>query len=405
MKLGIGAQLCSPAPSYRNAGISRHIRGPVHAIGRIEGSSEKQHMRVFINARFLTQSITGVQRYAVELIKALDRLIDSGEVDSSRYSFTLLSPRDRKSDLGLVHIPLKQVGCLRGHLWEQFELPLYTRGRDLLSLCNAAPLFKRNQVVTIHDAAVFAVPGTYPIAFRAWYQVLLQRLCRTSAGIITDSAFSKSELIKYCRPDPTRVHVIYLGKEHVFSADSDESILEKHGLGTRPFVLAVSSMTFNKNFRSIVRAIELLGRDCFDTAIVGGVNPRVFTQSNLPLSDTVKHLGYVTDGELRALYEHAACFIFPSFYEGFGLPPLEAMACGCPVITSNAASLPEVCGDAALYCDPYSPEDIAAKIALLMSDEALRDSLHKKGLARARQFTWEQTARQTLEVYREALAP
>lgn len=115
-------------------------------------------------------------------------------------------------------------------------------------------------------------------------------------------------------------------------------------------------------------------------------------------------MGYVSDAELRALYEHAACFVYPSFYEGFGLPPLEAMACGCPVIVSNAASLPEVCGDAALYCNPCSPEDIAEKISLLMADPRLREDLRQKGLERAKQFTWEKCARETFAIIEKVLA-
>lgn len=359
---------------------------------------------VSINARFTGQPVTGVQRYAFELVRALDRLIDAGEIDKDKLSFRLIGPKNAKHDPSLRHIPLKRVGRLSGHLWEQLELPLYTRNSLLLSLCNAAPLSKRNQVVTIHDASVFATPQTYPVAFRVWYQLLLRGIGRSAKRIITDSNFSRSEIVRYCNVDEKKVHVIHLGKEHILDVPADESVIEKHDLRKKPFILAVSSQTPNKNFRSIVRAIELLGDDGFDVAIAGGVNPRVFTRSNLSLPDNVKHLGYVSDAELRALYEHAACFIFPSFYEGFGLPPLEAMACGCPVITSNAASLPEVCGDAALYCDPYSPEDIAAKIVLAVGDTALQRDLRRKGLERVKLFTWENTARQTLQAYHEALA-
>ena len=361
-------------------------------------------MQVFFNSRFLTQSVTGVQRYAMELIKALDKLIDVGEIDRGKFSFVLIGPKNTKHDPDLKHIPLRRVGRLRGHLWEQLELPLYSRNSLLVSLCNAAPLFKHSQVVTIHDASVFATPQTYPWAFRTWYRVLLRGICKSASRIITVSDFSRSELVRYCNVDVKKVRVVYSGKEHILDVPADESVIKKHDLGKKPFILAVSSVTPNKNFRSIVRAVELLGDDGFDVAIAGGVNPRVFTRSNLSLPDTVKHLGYVSDAELRALYQHAACFIFPSFYEGFGLPPLEAMACGCPVIVSNAASLPEVCGDAVLYCDPYSPEDIAAKITLLMGDEALRNGLRHKGLARAREFSWERTARLTLQAYHEALA-
>lgn len=360
-------------------------------------------MKIYINARFLTQSITGVQRYAVELIKALDALIDEGKIDSKRYSFCLLAPRDVKYELKLKHIPLRRVGYLGGHLWEQIELPFYARGGLLMSLCNASPLFKSKQIVTIHDAAVFEMPKSYSAAFRTWYKILLPCLAKVGRKIITVSEFSKKELVRYLNVDESKIEVIYLGKEHLLSIDSDEAILKRNGIGDKPFVLAVSSMSYNKNFQSVVRAIELLGKVDFDIVIVGGINPKVFGQSEIPLPASVKYLGYVTDAELKALYMKAGCFIYPSFYEGFGLPPLEAMSCGCPVIVSNTASLPEVCGDAALYCDPHSPEDIADKVRLVMNDEVLRETLRHKGLERTKRFSWERCALETFDVIEKVL--
>lgn len=359
--------------------------------------------KYILNGRFLTQSTTGVQRYAVDLVKALDMLIDCGLIDSNHYSFCLLSPKNVRYDLNLKHIPLRQVGHFKGHFWEQIELPLYAHDGFLINLCNTAPLLKFNQVVTIHDASVYGFPQAYSIAFRIWYKLLFKWLGATSRKIVTDSAFSKEELAKYCGIKKDKMHVVYLGKEHILAVRPDDSILRRHDLMSKRFVLAVSSMNPNKNFKSIVQAMELLGSMRFDTVIAGGTNPNVFSRSDVSLSDNVRHVGYVSDGELRALYEHASCFVYPSFYEGFGLPPLEAMACGCPVLVSQAASLPEVCGDAALYCDPHDPEDIAEKIRLLMSDEALRAELRQKGLERAMQFTWDKCAKETMAVIREAL--
>ena len=352
-------------------------------------------MKIQINARFLTQPVTGVQRYAVHLVKALDDLLDRGLIDPKRFLFVLLAPREIRYALPLKHIPLKRVGHLSGHLWEQFELPFYARGGLLLNLCNAAPLFKRNQIVTIHDASVFATPNAYSYFFRTWYKILLTVLGKTARKIMTDSSFSKTELIRYAGMDDRKIEVIALGAEHVFSTNTDETILKRHEIGRKPFVLAVGSMNPNKNFDGIVRAIERLGDAPFDIVIAGGVNPRVFGSARPVLPAAVKHLGYVNDGELRTLYEHASCFVYPSLYEGFGLPPLEAMACGCPVIVSRSASLPEVCGDAAVYCDPDDPKDIAEKITMLMNDSTLREKLRGKGMERARQFRWDRCARET----------
>lgn len=361
---------------------------------------------IYINARFLTQPVTGVQRYARELVRALDRLIGQGEIDGSKYKFQLLAPnRGNLQDPGLQHIPLKRVGRLGGHAWEQFELPFYTKGKFLLSLCNTAPLLKHCQAVTIHDSAVFAFPHAYSLLFRLWYRILYKGLTRRAMEIITVSSFSEDELRKYFRLDTGKLRVIYEGAEHILNSASDTGILRKHGLLDRQFVLAVSSMNPSKNFRAFIEAASRLGDKGPEIVIAGGFNPRIFRSPESPLTERVRHVGYVNDGELRALYEHAACFVFPSLYEGFGLPPVEAMACGCPVVAARAASMPEIYGDAALYCNPHDPGDIAEKIRTLLEDPSLREDLRQKGPARARQFTWINCARETFRVLEAAIGP
>jgi glycosyltransferase involved in cell wall biosynthesis len=361
--------------------------------------------KIYINGRFLTQSVTGVQRYAIELINALDLLIEDQVIECKKYSFCLLAPSNIKNNnFNIKNIPVKQVGYLKGHLWEQIELPYYSQDGLLINLCNAAPLVKNNQLVTIHDAAVFSFPQAYSFAFRTWYIILLTGLGKRARTVITDSLFSKKELVHYSGVAQEKVQVIYLGKEHVFSCKTDEILLKKHNLINKQFILAVSSMNPNKNFESIIKAIQLLDNENIDIVIAGGTNPTVFSKKDENLPECVKHVGYVSDEELRALYEHATCFIYPSFYEGFGLPPLEAMACGCPVIVSDAASLPEVCGDAALYCDPYSPKDIADKISLMLNDRSLREQLMQKGLERSKLFTWKKCAKEVLKIIEEVLA-
>lgn len=360
-------------------------------------------MKIYINARFLTQSTTGVQRYARGLVKALDRLIGRGEIARSEYDFELLAPREAYDDLYLRHIPLRRVGYLSGHAWEQLELPFYARNGLLLNLCNTGPLLKKRQVATIHDAAVSAAPQGYSLAFRFWYNILLAALGLRAARVITVSAFSKKELVRHFLIKEKKIRVAYPGAEHILAHEPDDFIIDRYRLIYRPFVLVVGSMNPNKNFRAVVRAFELMDDAKFNIIIAGGVNPEVFASTGEPLPAFVRHIGYVTDGELRALYENAACFVFPSLYEGFGLPPLEAMACGCPVVVSGAASLPEVCGEAAVYCNPHKSADIARKIHMIMHYPKLREDLRQKGLKRARHFTWEKTARKTLAVIKEIL--
>ena len=358
---------------------------------------DRKKTEVLINARFLTQTTTGVQRYAIEIVKALDKLIGDGHPATRGHSFTLLSPQDVRQELGLKNIPVKRVGRFGGHLWEQLELPYYARHGLLLSLCNAAPLAKRNQIVAIHDAAVFVNPKNFSLPFRGWYKVLLTALGKVARRIITVSAFSKKELIRHCGIDESKLFVTYEGGEHALAAVPQDGVLRRWGIDGRRYVLAVSSVSPNKNFSAVVRAVELLGETDFKVVIAGGTNHKVFGGSESPLPDSVIRVGYVSDGALRSLYEHAACFVYPSLYEGFGLPPLEAMNCGCPVVVSEMASMPEVCDDAALYCDPHDPKDISDKIRHLMENEDLRTRLRQKGAPRAELFSWERSARATLD--------
>ena len=361
-------------------------------------------MRVFINGRFLTQTTTGVQRYARELVRTFDELAESHDPHVQNLSFELLAPNGPLEPVPTRHIPLKQVGRLSGHAWEQLELPLFARGSFLLNLCNTAPVSRTRQMVTIHDAAVYAAPQAYSKTFRTLYKTLLPTLSRTAQRMVTVSEFSKRELVRYCHASEDKITVIYPGKEHVFASEADIHVFAKHGFGSKPFLLVVSSLNPSKNFAGLVRALEHLKNPAFDVVIAGGANPAVFGGGAGSFPKSVTYLGYVSEGEKRALYERATGFVHPAFYEGFGLPPLEAMACGTPVIVSHAASLPEVCGDAALYCDPHSPRDIADKIERLMSDEALREDLKQKGLARAKTFSWDTCARETLAVLEQVLA-
>jgi glycosyltransferase involved in cell wall biosynthesis len=360
-------------------------------------------MIIYINARFLTRSVTGIERYCTELLKNLDSLIDSAAIDSKQFSFVMLAPKNIKHELNFKHIPLKCVGSLTGHLWEQLELPFYTRDGLLFSPSNAAPIFKCLQVVTIHDASFFARPQTYSFAFSSWYKFIIPLVGKVAKKIITVSSFSRKELVHYCKIKADKIKVVWNGKEQILVQSTDESFLTKNNIVPKRFVLAVSSPNPNKNFSAIIKAIKLLPEMGLEIVIVGDLLPKVYANSQVSFPNDVKYVSRVSDAELRALYEHAACFIYPSFYEGFGLPPLEAMACGCPVIVSNTSSLPEVCGDAALYCDPFSPEDIAVQVKKLVSNTALQSELKQKGLERAQQFSWEKCAWETFSTIKEVL--
>lgn len=358
-------------------------------------------MKIYINGRFLSQRLTGVQRYAEELLKALNLLLEKDKTYS--LSFEILAPRNIARRLSLSAIPLRLVGRLKGHLWEELELPFYARESLLFNPCGVMPYFHQNQAITLHDAVVFAFPSHFPFAFRNARRVNQKFAARFARRIITDSFFSKQELIRLCGAKDEKVSVVYLGSEHILAEPADSSILAAHGLLGRPFVLSVSTLNRYKNFSAVSRVAALLKKSgqSAEVIAVGGVNTRVFGKSNWGDLSSVRHIGSPSTPQLRALYESAACFVFPSFYEGFGLPPLEAMACGCPVVASNVAAIPEVLGDAALYFDPSNDRDIFEKVRRVLEDPQLRKEMREKGLSRARKWTWEKCAKETFEIFKE----
>lgn len=341
--------------------------------------------QVTVNGRFLTRHPTGVDRFAAEILKAW--LPKYGKARAAG----IVAP-----STGPLHVPLglaepRTRGRFRGHLWEQVELPRYCKDDVLINLCNTGPILRKRQLVVLHDAAVMANPAGYSFAFRNGYRALFSGLMRRSTVVASVSQFSATELMRYIGGRAANIEVIYESGEHVLRVASDPKVLDRLGLVGQQYVLAVGSRTRNKNFGGIIKAAETLVDLGIKIVAAGGVNSRVFAGVELR-SDNLVLAGYVTDGELRALYENAQCFVFPSFYEGFGLPPLEAMHCGCPVIVSRRAAMPEVCGEAAVYCDPDDPVDIVNSVRRVLTSETLRSELREAGLKRASSFTWDGAA-------------
>ncbi|RFU46022.1 glycosyltransferase family 1 protein [Paraburkholderia sp. DHOC27] len=354
-----------------------------------------------INGKFASQRITGVQRVGYELATAFQRLFPEDA------DLPLLVPGDARADVPLPKA--KSVfGWLKGSLWEQLALPFAAGGRTLLSLCNMGPLFARRQVVMMHDVAVYDLPENYSWKFRLWYRVAFSVLKRSASHIVTVSEFSKKRIMARLGIDASRISVVLNGVDHFDKIAPDAGILSRLNLQNDGYVLAVGNLSVGKNLARVLAAIESLSeRHDWKFVVVGGCDLRVFNpkaKAGYEMSKNIVAAGFVSDGELRALYENAACFLFPSLYEGFGLPPLEAMACGCPVIVSREASLPEVCGDAAMYCDALSVEDIAEKVTQMMGDAALRETWRTRGRAHARSFRWDRSAQQLLDVLERELA-
>jgi glycosyltransferase involved in cell wall biosynthesis len=357
-------------------------------------------MNVYLNGRFLTQPFSGVQRYSLSLVRALDALLAEGAAPAGG-SFALLCPPGTPPP-ELRRIEVRRVGRRQGQAWEQLDLPRHARGGLLVSLGNTAPLTKRAQVVAIHDIASFVVPEAFSPAFRRWYRFLMPALGRLARRVATVSRFSAGELTRHAGIPQSKIRVVYNAADHMLETAPDPRVLERAGVGDGPYVLAVGNRAPHKNFRAVLEAQALLGDVPYEFVHVGEANPRVFGHVGEHAAERARSVGRVTDGELRALYERAACFVFPSIYEGFGLPPLEAMTCGCPVVAAEAASIPEVCGDAALYFDPRDPAALAERIAQVMGDAELRAELSRRGRERAERFSWRRSAEALLEVIREA---
>ena len=348
-----------------------------------------------INGRFMMQPTTGVQRVARELLAALDRRLQGADVVPS---FALLLPPGAPQP-ALGAMPSRRVpGPRHPHLWEQWALPRAVGEGRLLNLCGAAPAFGAvDQACLLHDAAVFDHPEAYTGTFVRWYRWMFRRLARSPARLITVSNFSRSRLALALGVPASRIAVVPLAADHMHRADTNPQALHRHGLTNGPFLLAVGSANPTKRQDLIVRAWRRLGRSDARLVIAGGTNPAIFEASAHHVAEGVLRTGQVDDATLKALYGAAAGLVFPSSYEGFGLPPLEAMACGCPVVVSRAEALQEVCGDAALSVPVDDERALAEAMHALLDDQTLRASLRDRGRDRAATFTWDASAQALLD--------
>jgi len=353
--------------------------------------------KIFVNSRFLTQKITGAQRFAIEISRQLKRL------EPERFIF--VAPKN------IIHINLAKelraevIGVNTGHIWEQIDLPLYLKNRRvflLLNLLNTAPLFYKNKIITIMDLSWKHFPKAVSKKFYFWYKFLIPKIAKESKHIFTISQFSKNDISNELNIKENIITNISCA----FSED-----FKNIGVKRGRQILSVASLQPYKNIDGIIQAFISLkekGRFAeYKLILVGGYNENVFRKIKIfnvikSRSDIVL-TGYIDDEKLIELYNKSSLFVLTSLFEGFGLPPLEAMACGCPVVVSNVASLPEVCGDAAYYVNPYDINDIANGIDKVLTDENLRRDLIEKGFENVKRFSWEKSAKQMIKVFNEVL--
>ncbi|BEN34261.1 TPA: glycosyltransferase family 4 protein [Serratia marcescens] len=334
---------------------------------------------LFVNSRFLTQELTGVQRFAEQISLALKDIRDD---------VVFLSPPGVLRKDVAAKLQVREIGRKNGHYWEQIELPRFLKNNGsslLLNLGSTAPVFYKNQIVTHHDVTYKRYPKSFSKKFRAFYGVMIPAMLKSSKRLLTVSEFSKGEINEVYGYPKDRISIIY-------NAVSDEFKRKKHTELNKTYLLAVSSPNFHKNFHGMLKAFELLGDKYNISLKIIGKTASSFAEQDFSAlikgTDKIEFMGRVDDDEMIFLYQNALAFVFPSFYEGFGIPPLEAQACGCPVISSNAASMPEVLRDSALYFSPENIPEMTSAMERIISDENIRAELINKGDSNVKRFSW-----------------
>ncbi len=330
-----------------------------------------------INGRFRHQKMTGIQRVAESITSRL------------RTPHTVIEPE-------------RLCEGLKGHAWEQFVLPFRAGDKLIWGPCNTGPAVAKSQILTIHGAAVFDHPEWFSPAFVRMNQTLWPLLAKRARKIVTVSHFSRDRISEVLSLPKNRIEVIWNGVDKTFQPAPREAIdraTASVGLTGRPYFATLSTIEPRKNLSLVLRAWKKQDRTCLrifsSSSLAEKGKKDVFSKANkLPSNDIegVIFSGYVAEEMLPPLLSGAYGALYPSIYEGFGLPVLEAMACGTPAVTTCQTSLPEVGGEAALYVDPEDPNDLAATLINLASSAGLRMERAAMGLERAKLFTWDEAA-------------
>ncbi len=373
-------------------------------------------MRILLNFIQLTsERLGGGWTYSINLLRGLETVARDHEL------IVLASQKIAQ-----------RIGCERAHLltfdveiedriqrvsWEHLKLPRIVKSirPDVFhGPANTLPLqLSCPSVMTIHDFYHLYCPEYLSWLRRHYLTVVIPRSLRSATRIIADSASTKQDAIRFAHVPAEKIETIYLGglnEDELLGSHRSAETLDKFGI-TSPYILSVGSSLPHKNLARLIKAFARVSRQIPQELIFVGETfrygdaLRALAESELESQHgRVRHLGFVTKQELVALYRKADAFIFPSLYEGFGIPALEAMQSGCPVIASRLSSLPEVGGNAVEYFDPLNIEDMAESILRVASDSTLRSSMRERGYMQSRKFSWQKTALETFSVYRKAIS-
>jgi len=350
-------------------------------------------MKLVVNALFLTQKITGVQRYAIEISKELKRIFND--------KIKFVAPSNIIHHELAEYLDVEIIGNFTGFLWEQVDLKFYlSRNKNplLLNMRNTAPLFHPKNIIVIHDLIFMKNKKWFSKKFPFIYRFFAPILLKKALKIITVSDFSKQDIIKTFNISPDKIKIVYNAVSKEFQEYPYENFENKYG----NYILTVASfLSPRKNLSNAIKAFNQLQSQDLKLVIVGAELKYFSDQKMLDeikLNKNIILTGYVNDKILANFYKNAKLLIFPSFYEGFGIPAIEAMSCGCPVIASNVTSLPEVCADAAYYVNPYLVDDMAGGMDKILNNIELRNELIQKGYQRQSEFSWENSARKLTKI-------
>jgi len=368
-------------------------------------------LRIGIDYTAAVHQKAGIGRYARGLVRALAQL------DRENEYLLLVAGRPKEEGTFSPNFKPRYLP-LSSHwatiLWQRLRVPLpadlFTGPLNLFHSPDYVlpPLCRGKRVLTIHDLSFLRYPEGADPRLRWYLTQAVPRSIGQADLVLADSQNTKSDLIELLGVEAGKVEVLYPGVEERFHPLREESLAPvkaRYNLDF-PFILTVGTLEPRKNHVGLLQAYSLLkGRYPHRLVIAGGkgwLYEGIFQEvERLSLEEKVLFLGYVPEEDLPALYNLADLFVFPSLYEGFGLPPLEAMACGTPVVTSNSSSLLEVVGDGALLIPPQEVEALAAAMERVLSDPSLREELRRKGLERAKQFTWSEAAKRLLAIYEQ----
>jgi glycosyltransferase involved in cell wall biosynthesis len=331
-----------------------------------------------------------VQRFAREVILQLDECLQAA---GCKDKFLILVPNDAKNLPNFKNIKIIKTRLRGSHFWEQFFLPFLSRKYALLSLSGSAPLMHFNQYITIHDAAVFDAYSAYSKTFVFWYRLLFFVQSHCANKVITVSKYSAERLSRALPALIDKIIIVHNGSEHILKTRSCDKFLLKHNLQSGGYYFLLGSFNPNKNIAIIYSVAKMLEKRNIIFVISGGVGSRSFARLNSHGATlrNIRYVGNVNDEELKALYLNAKGLIFPSIYEGFGIPPIEALALGVTVMASDIPAVKEVGGDLISYFDPRNPFELM-KLIINSENGIIKSNNQKKINVCLNKFNWKKSS-------------